>query len=844
MHARAFSVDNFLKFQRSFNGILFVIFISAIIQYAPARADINAVNSPAQLRVETEYLAFHLDPSNGLWDAWDAGSKPIIMNASCLWSVSSRGKKKMLALAGHNKFSIDVKNFVDKTGEGRMAAVSYSYGDPAVGIAVIFRFYNGKPFFTVVQKIENKGDSPLLISHTLPLQADKEHFGGFFGGPDPKDVWALENGNRFFFDFFVRIVPGTEPVFSNWNTAYYDRATSRTVMIGFLTADKGKISVRSYYNPDESVTEKGWRGFSSIKAQVEYDPSISVPPKKSFEGERLYIGVSAEPQPHPTLERFADAVADQYGIRIGARETPNGWNSWATKYDHDLTEENMLENARWAAEHLLPYGMNTFQIDDNWQVGRGDWEPNEKFPHGMKWMADQIHKLGFTPGLWIAPFSVSPDSSIARQHPDWIAPKNKLAETLMPKDELILDLTHPEVKEWLGALFRRIGHEWGMKVIKIDFIYYAQHAKQYHDPNATGVEAFREGLRIIREALPDDAFLIAVAVPVVYGVGYADGMRLGLDIKPAWGDEEGPGGQGIKPMVRNLARRYYLGRRVWINHPDMFYLGSPEEMTRWDGNRVTLEEARTYATLASLEGGIVKIGDSFVGLDDTQTDLLRRVLPAFPGVARPLDLFEHTYPEIWHLPIRNNIINSDVVAFFNWGKNRRWGAIEEEREKTIEIPLAGLGLDPSKKYAAAEFWSGEPLGVIGGAPDSSLKDTLPPRTVRAYAVRQIAEEPMFLSTSRHITQGATDIEELLWNPVKKTLSCRFNAVADFKYMLTFYVPEQYRFLYAATDKWPLRFEAKDNFLKVWLKEPVSGERTLNLAFGDADAGIKIENSGQ
>ncbi|MFA6448917.1 MAG: alpha-galactosidase [bacterium] len=802
------------------------VLLSALCACAPARAELNIINTPLELKVEADAYSFSFHPDTGMWDVWWSDGEPLIRNATSLWGVAAGGQKKVVAFAGNRNFAVDVRNFTDRQGEGRMAIVSYDNKETMLRFVTTFRFYESKTFFTVIQTLANKSDLPVSVSHTIPLQTDNEHFGGFFPGPDPKDVWALENGYKLMYDFFVRVVNAPEPVVSNWNAAYYDRATRRTSHFGFLTVDSGKISIRSFYTPGASMKEKNWTALSSLKAIVEYDPDIRVEPKQKFEGERLYIGLSTEPPPHPSLERFADAVAEQYKIRIGARETPNGWNSWASKYHHAITEENMLENARWAAERLLPFGMNTFQIDDGWQVMIGDWEPNGKFPHGMKYMADRIRKLGLSPGLWIEPFCVSSESELAREHPEWIAPKNQIAETIMPKDWLILDITNPEVKEWVAALFRRIGREWGFKVIKIDFIYFELLAKKYYDPNVTAEQAFREGMRIIREALPEDAFLLAVAVPTATGVGYADGMRLGLDITPDWGDGEGPTEQGTKPMVRNLARRYYLGRRVWINHPDMFYLGSPEEIARWDGSRLTLEEARTYATLSSLEGGIVKIGDTFTGLNAAQTDLLRRVLPAYPGVARPLDLFESMYPEIWHLPIRKPELNYDVVAFFNWGANRRWGVSEPEKEKDIKVTLADLGLDPSKKYVANEFWTGEPAGVLQDA----LSATLEPRTVRVYSIHELNGLPQFIGSNRHVTQGATDIEWIRWDNEKNLLSIHQSAVPGFKYTLTFYVPDGFRFLAATTDKWPLEHSVEGNFLKVRFVEPVDAERTLRLAF--------------
>ena len=37
-----------------------------------------------------------------------------------------------------------------------------------------------------------------------------------------------------------------------------------------------------------------------------------------------------------------------------------------------------------------------------------DWyAPRQKFPHGMKWLADYIRGKGFRPGIWLIPFATS-----------------------------------------------------------------------------------------------------------------------------------------------------------------------------------------------------------------------------------------------------------------------------------------------------------------------------------------------------------------------------------------------------------------------------------------------------
>ncbi|NDD82494.1 MAG: hypothetical protein EBZ53_08040, partial [Verrucomicrobia bacterium] len=71
--------------------------------------------------------------------------------------------------------------------------------------------------------------------------------------------------------------------------------------------------------------------------------------------------------------------------------------------------------------------LKVIQIDDGWNLpcrghprNWGDWSPGEKFPQGMRAVADELHSLGFRAGLWLAPFSVDPGSRLAAEHPDWI----------------------------------------------------------------------------------------------------------------------------------------------------------------------------------------------------------------------------------------------------------------------------------------------------------------------------------------------------------------------------------------------------------------------------------------
>lgn len=82
-----------------------------------------------------------------------------------------------------------------------------------------------------------------------------------------------------------------------------------------------------------------------------------------------------------------------------------------------VSEEDVLENTSYlkslAARPGSGLPVRYVQVDDGYQEGIGDWlESNEKFPHGIAWLARQTRAAGFIPGIWVAPFAVAESSEL------------------------------------------------------------------------------------------------------------------------------------------------------------------------------------------------------------------------------------------------------------------------------------------------------------------------------------------------------------------------------------------------------------------------------------------------
>ena len=84
---------------------------------------------------------------------------------------------------------------------------------------------------------------------------------------------------------------------------------------------------------------------------------------------------------------------------------PMGWNSWNTFFDH-INEDLIFSTADSMVEQgLLDAGYEYLIIDDCWSMKNRDKEGKlvpypEKFPHGMKPIADYIHSKGLKFGIY------------------------------------------------------------------------------------------------------------------------------------------------------------------------------------------------------------------------------------------------------------------------------------------------------------------------------------------------------------------------------------------------------------------------------------------------------------
>ena len=107
-----------------------------------------------------------------------------------------------------------------------------------------------------------------------------------------------------------------------------------------------------------------------------------------------FSAMAQKPKPQPFTQEEFEALCPT---------PPMGWNSW-NKFGCNVSEQLLMEAAdAMVASGMKDAGYEYIVVDDCWQVDR-DADGNivcdpERFPHGMKYVADYIHSKGLKFGL-------------------------------------------------------------------------------------------------------------------------------------------------------------------------------------------------------------------------------------------------------------------------------------------------------------------------------------------------------------------------------------------------------------------------------------------------------------
>ncbi len=188
-------------------------------------------------------------------------------------------------------------------------------------------------------------------------------------------------------------------------------------------------------------------------------------------------------------QRLTENMRDYLELPESEAAMPLVFNEFCTTWG--CPEETMIKRM---AERLKGKGVRYFVIDAGWfdseafdvRVNLGEWEYNpERFPQGMRHVADIIRSCGMVPGIWFE-FEVSGADSVTFQWKDYLLTRDGLPITSGKRR--FFDMRQDRVQEYLAEKVIGFLIENGYGYLKVDY-------NETIGIGCDGAESLGEGLR-------------------------------------------------------------------------------------------------------------------------------------------------------------------------------------------------------------------------------------------------------------------------------------------------------------------------------------------------------------
>ena len=453
-----------------------------------------------------------------------------------------------------------------------------------------------------------------------------------------------------------------------------------------------------------------------------------------------------------------------------------GWCSWFAYFDK-VTEANVIKTADIISEKFKPFGLSYLQIDDGYQqnpVGTAkSWLiPNQKFPSGLEKLAKYISNKGLQPGIWTN-VSFTDSASAYQNRTLFVRDKNNIPVS-GNWIGYVMDGNQPAtIEKFIAPVYKTL-NQFGWQYFKLDALRHLKYEgynsyKEFFDGKRNNRDsAFRKIVQAVRREAGKDHFLLACWGIRPELVGIADGCRIGND--------------GYS--YAGLAQFNSYNNIIWRNDPDHIVLSQ--------------KEAYRSCTATSLTGSLFMLTDKPEVYESSPLiDAAQRTIPVLftqPGQVYDVDPSRSAHIGLYEAEMSGSgprvfdAGTATTTGLFSLELNRsfeNWLVLGRMDERDNLIPVKDLGLDPNKQYLCFEFWTKKFMGIVNkqfspGTIDSNYH-------CQVFCLREKLSHPQLLATSRHVSCGGFEINEMNWS--ENTLSGTSELVANDLYVIYVYEPD-------------------------------------------------------
>ncbi|GAC1422371.1 MAG: hypothetical protein NVS1B13_11100 [Flavisolibacter sp.] len=568
--------------------------------------------------------------------------------------------------------------------------------------------------------------------------------------------------------------------------------------------DKGLQVVRSVVGPSNNLNNNAVydRGGDWLLSLDFFYPRIHITPAKqySYEIEAKGWEIIIRFRPHYYKAHRGLGYFEPKAYQIWNKPVV-GWCSWYAYFD-SVGEKDIMRVADVLATRLKPYGLDYLQLDDGYEQkpsgSPGSWlMPNQKFPNGLKSLASYISKKGMRPGIWTN--VAFEDSAYVFAHRNLFL-KDSIGNPVKGNwIHYIMDGTSESVREQLITPVYKSLADDGWQYFKLDALrhlkYEGYNAHQgYFRENKRGAsEALRKLVQAVRNEIGRGRFLLSCWGIRPELVGITDGCRIGND--------------GFS--YAGLAQFNSFNNIIWRNDPDHIVLSK--------------KEAFRSCVATSLTGSVFMLTDKAEVYKNSQLiEAARRSIPVLftqPGQVYDVDPSRSSHIAEADVELSGSgprpfdASSSTVTGLFSLEINKpfgNWLVLARLDERDMVLSFRDLGLDEKKEFLVFEFWTKKFQGNFHGQFQPGPIDTA--FGCQVFSIHENLHKPQILATNRHISCGAYDIGELLWE--NKKLSFKSTIIPGEPYIVYVFEDKNQKFKKLVCEDAQVAFEKKGAIRKI------------------------------
>ncbi|MEU1400777.1 alpha-galactosidase [Streptomyces sp. NPDC005728] len=426
----------------------------------------------------------------------------------------------------------------------------------------------------------------------------------------------------------------------------------------------------------------------------------------------------------PLLTAARPAAASDNGQSV---RPAMGWSSWSFVRRWPTEAKIKAQADALVSTGLKDHGFVHVNLDDFWQKcdsngfvvdSYGRWAVDtDKFPGGIKALADHIHARGLKFGFYVTPGiaknAVLKNTPIegTSYHAKDIADTSKTEKNYNCKNMYYIDYSKPGAQEFVNSWARQFA-SWGVDYLKIDGV---------GSQDVPDVQAWDKALRATGRPI---TFALSNNLPIANASTWrqlANSWRTQGDVECYCGP--GPSGSGY-PLTdwKHVSTRFtsaatwqpYAGPGGW-NDLDSLEIGNGDQAG------LTADQRRSHFTLWAMAGAPLLLGTDLTHLDPVDRAMLtndRLIGVDQDGVAAKR-LVNSGVQQVWS---KRENSGAYVVALFNTATSG---------SATVKVNWSQAGFTGSGDVT--DLWSGSHTGVV----TDSYSATLRPGETRLIRVKPV-----------------------------------------------------------------------------------------------------------